>query len=76
MTVKDSGPGILPAARPHLFDRFFTTKAEGLGLGLALCRESIEACGGSIRADTSGEPGAIFVIELVDESWQGSGGED
>ncbi|MBI3098911.1 MAG: HAMP domain-containing protein [Planctomycetes bacterium] len=52
--VIDSGPGIPPEVRPHLFEPHFSTKAEGSGLGLAVCRRAIEAAGGTIDIE-SGE---------------------
>jgi C4-dicarboxylate-specific signal transduction histidine kinase len=52
-TIEDSGPGIETKDLPHLFDRFFTTKDKGMGLGLAICRSIIEAHGGQIRADNN-----------------------
>ena len=49
--VSDTGPGIDPAIRPRLFDAFNTSKPDGLGLGLSICRTIIEAHGGRIDAD-------------------------
>ena len=60
-TVADAGPGIAPEVAQRLFTPFFTTKGEGMGLGLSLCRTVIEQHGGAIdhenlprRADGSG----------------------
>jgi signal transduction histidine kinase len=64
VTVRDSGPG-LPAEDPEqLFQPFFSTKANGMGLGLAICRSIVEAHGGELRAwpDTAG--GAAFQFSL------------
>jgi signal transduction histidine kinase len=49
-SIEDSGRGIDPEHLPRLFDRFFTTKASGMGIGLTICRSIVEAHGGSIRA--------------------------
>ncbi len=46
--VIDRGPGIAPAVAERLFTPFFTTKAEGMGLGLSLCRTVIEQHGGAL----------------------------
>ena len=47
-TVRDAGPGIDPEVAQQLFTPFFTTKAEGMGLGLSLCRTVIEQHGGAL----------------------------
>ena len=51
VSVSDNGPGLSPAARDHLFEAFFTTKADGLGLGLSLSRTIVEAHGGRLEVD-------------------------
>ena len=58
--VRDSGPGLAPAALERLFDAFYTTKPSGLGLGLSICRSIIEAHGGRLWATTNLPRGAIF----------------
>ena len=62
--VKDTGTGIAPEDLPHIFERFFKKSEKGLGLGLAIVRELVEAHKGTISV--SGEPGkgAWFLIEL------------
>jgi PAS domain S-box-containing protein len=60
LAVRDSGPGFDPAALDRLFDTFYTTKPDGLGLGLSICRSIIEAHGGRIWADANVPHGAVF----------------
>ena len=60
LSVHDSGPGVAPGVQPHLFDAFWTTKPEGIGVGLSISRTLIEANGGRIWADTAPGPGATF----------------
>lgn len=64
IVVADSGPG-LPAARLEmLFDSFNTTKREGMGVGLSICRQTVERFGGSLTARNRPEGGAAFSIGL------------
>lgn len=64
-SVEDSGPGIKPEDLSRLFQSFFTTKQEGMGMGLPICRSIIEAHGGSIDADNQGpDGGARFSVTL------------
>jgi signal transduction histidine kinase len=62
--VEDSGPGIDPKKMEGIFDPFVTTKAKGLGLGLALCRMIIEQHGGQLSALSDAMSGAKFQISL------------
>jgi PAS domain S-box-containing protein len=63
--VEDSGPGIGSEHLPHLFDRFFTTRETGMGLGLPIVQSIIEAHGGRIRVDNESTlGGARFVFDL------------
>jgi two-component system, NtrC family, sensor histidine kinase HydH len=62
--VNDSGQGITEEARPRLFEPFFTTRPDGTGLGLALCREVIEGHGGRIELEATGPAGTTFRISL------------
>jgi signal transduction histidine kinase len=66
LRIADSGPGIPPEMQSRVFEPFFTTKdvGKGLGLGLAICHETIVAHGGTLTLDTSVEQGACFVISL------------
>jgi CheY-like chemotaxis protein len=71
LTVSDSGEGIDPQVLPHIFEAFHqadstTTRThQGLGLGLAIVRQLVEAHGGRVRAESAGRGhGATFVVEL------------
>ena len=64
ITVQDSGPGIDPKDIERIFERFFTTKAQGMGMGLAICRSILAAHGGRILADAGVRQGALFRISL------------
>ena len=60
VTVVDSGHGITAARMPQLFDSFFTTKSEGMGLGLSISRSIIQSHGGRIWAKNGASGGAVF----------------
>jgi C4-dicarboxylate-specific signal transduction histidine kinase len=60
VTIKDSGPGLTQAALKRVFDPFYTTKPNGLGMGLSICRSIAEAHGGGLWAETNVPCGAIF----------------
>ena len=63
ITVRDHGPGISMENLPKLFDSFFSTKKNGMGLGLAIARSIVESHGGRIWV-ANGEPhGAAFYVE-------------
>ncbi len=70
ISVIDSGRGVEPGSASQLFEAFYTTKTDGLGMGLAISRSIIEAHGGAIWADANGESGATFqfAIPIADES--------
>jgi signal transduction histidine kinase len=64
ITVSDTGPGFSPEIGQKLFSAFFTTKPQGMGIGLSICRRIVEAHNGRIWP-TRGEPaGATFNISL------------
>jgi len=67
VAVTDSGPGIPPARLSPLFDSFFTTKKEGMGLGLSIARSIVEAHGGRIWAENRADGGAIFRFTVPTE---------
>jgi PAS domain S-box-containing protein len=64
IAVRDHGSGISEATREHLFEHFFTTKEEGLGMGLAIVRSIIEAHGGHVAAENVDGGGARFYFSL------------
>jgi signal transduction histidine kinase len=61
--VHDTGPGVPPEAREHLFEPFYTTRSEGSGLGLAVSRELVNRMGGTLEYRDGGT-GATFAIHL------------
>jgi signal transduction histidine kinase/CheY-like chemotaxis protein len=60
LSVRDSGSGIPAAQLAHIFDSFFSTKAEGLGMGLSICQSVVQAHGGRIWATNNPEGGATL----------------
>jgi two-component system sensor kinase FixL len=58
--VVDTGPGIDGAVIDQVFDQFFTTKAEGVGMGLSISRSIIEMHGGRVRAESGKQGGTTF----------------
>ena len=65
--MEDLGPGIDPKQLDHIFDAFVTTKAHGMGLGLAICRMIIERHGGRLSALSNGNNGTLFQFDLPTE---------
>jgi C4-dicarboxylate-specific signal transduction histidine kinase len=64
LTVTDNGAGIAAGLLERIFDSFFTTKPQGLGVGLSVSREIVAAHGGRIEAVNRAEGGAVFRITL------------
>jgi PAS domain S-box-containing protein len=64
VAVGDSGPGLKPESLDHLFDPFYTTKPDGMGMGLSICRSITEAHGGRLWATPNTPRGAIFQFTL------------
>jgi C4-dicarboxylate-specific signal transduction histidine kinase len=68
VTVQDTGIGLDPQSMTRLFESFYTTKPEGMGLGLSISRSIIEAHGGRLWATPNNGPGATFQFTLPAES--------
>ena len=64
VTVRDSGPGIDPELVERVFDAFYTTKSDGVGMGLSICRSIIEAHSGRLWADANEPRGSAFQFTL------------
>ena len=64
VTVEDTGSGIDRADLERVFEPFFSTKPEGMGMGLSICRSIIEAHGGRITASPAREGGSVFQVSL------------
>ena len=62
--VRDSGPGFAPAALERVFEPFYTTKPDGMGMGLSICRSIIEAHGGQLWAIPCEPQGALFQFTI------------
>jgi PAS domain S-box-containing protein len=64
VAIEDSGTGIDPEKMDRLFDTFFTTKPDGMGMGLSICRSIIEAHNGRLWASAGSPYGSVFRFEL------------
>ncbi|MBP0496400.1 sensor histidine kinase [Pararoseomonas indoligenes] len=62
--VRDGGPGIDSDHLSRIFEPFFSTRAEGMGMGLAICRNCVESHGGRIWAESAPGNGAVFRFSL------------
>jgi signal transduction histidine kinase len=76
ITVEDSGTGIDPKNIDRVFDRLFTTKIHGMGMGLAICRSIIEAHSGRLWAERGVRQGSVFRVLLPIAPPPDSGAED
>ena len=73
VSLRDSGPGFPGAFGEQLFDPFFSTKAEGTGMGLAIARSIVEAHGGKLWGENCDDGGACFTFRLP-EAKEGKSG--
>jgi PAS domain S-box-containing protein len=64
VAISDSGPGVGAENRERVFDAFYTTKSNGVGMGLAICRSIIDAHGGRLWVDANEPQGAVFLFTL------------
>ena len=64
VAVRDTGSGLRPESLPRLFEPFYTTKPEGMGMGLSICRSIIEAHGGRLWATGCEPRGALFQFTI------------
>ena len=64
ITVQDNGPGLAGPMTEEVFEPFYTTKDQGLGMGLAICRSIVESHDGRLWATSDGAAGATFHVRL------------
>ena len=64
IAVTDTGPGLPAESLPRAFDAFFTTRSDGMGMGLSICRSIVEAHGGTISIAANEPRGAVFQFTL------------
>jgi signal transduction histidine kinase len=64
VSVADSGPGIAAENMDRIFEAFFTTKSEEMGMGLSICRSVIEAHNGRLWASAREPHGTVFHVQL------------
>jgi two-component system, LuxR family, sensor kinase FixL len=64
ISVADIGPGLPEAVRTRLFEPFVTTKINGMGVGLSVCRTIVEAHGGELRAEERSGGGTVFCLRI------------
>jgi signal transduction histidine kinase len=64
VAVADAGTGFNPGIADRIFDPLFTTKSNGMGLGLSICRSIVEAHGGRLWASPGSPHGAVFQFTM------------
>jgi len=76
LAVADTGTGLGPGALDHLFEPFTSTKAQGLGVGLSICKTIVEAHGGRLWAEPRADGGMIFRFTLARIETREAGDDD
>jgi signal transduction histidine kinase len=66
-SVTDTGSGIRRAQLPHIYERFFRGTGSGIGMGLSIAKELVDACGGTIEVRTELNKGTTFTVQLPAE---------
>jgi two-component system, NtrC family, sensor histidine kinase HydH len=64
LTIHDTGQGIAPTDLPHIFDPFYTTRADGTGLGLSIVQQIVQEHGGTIEVQSQIARGTSFILHL------------
>jgi signal transduction histidine kinase len=64
VSVRDRGPGLPPDAPSRVFERFYSTKRDGMGMGLAIARSIVEAHAGTLDAENAPGGGARFWFQI------------
>lgn len=68
VAVTDHGPGVEPTAREHLFEAFFTTRSHGVGIGLAVVKQIVDAHGFKVFVESAEGEGATFTVRIPKSS--------
>ncbi len=63
-SVRDTGAGIRRAHLSHIYERFFRGTGTGIGMGLAIVKEFVDACGGTIEVQTAADKGTTFIVQM------------
>jgi two-component system, OmpR family, sensor histidine kinase BaeS len=64
LAVKDTGCGIRRKALPHVFERFYRGSGDGIGLGLTIVKELVDACKGTIEVQSTRGKGSVFIVSI------------
>ena len=67
VTIEDTGIGIDQTNLERIFEAFVSTKPEGMGMGLSICRSIVEAHGGRISASSAAPRGSVFQVSLPND---------
>jgi two-component system sensor histidine kinase BaeS len=66
-SVRDTGTGIRRAHLPHIYEHFFRGTGTGIGMGLSIVKELVDACGGTIEVETAINKGTTFTVRVPAE---------